>query len=369
MSDVPSNYFPDLTPSQRSITYGDWTIDRFGSGRYETTLPLPCEAIKANVLMELVYANRAHSVARAFLQHYNNNAGDYYDFPLQSANKKSGTFAGYTAANHINLTKGRWVYVAPPEIITTHPERSTTTIRVRCLDPELTQQSGSSGPSPGDPQPPTDEPPYGFIPNPDGQGGFIPNPEQTGAFLRLLRWTNRTQPAYVTTYASCTEGEIGPAETWSGTYVEGPYYMDTNYENVRNESKTWLLSEPSSWKWVDGTSGQRTIVNGQKVTSEVTAGVTTQQYGLRAPNGFAYSDPCTSRVTVEVPDSCITREGAIDGNQTDGTCDVCFLPDDWEDQMSEKYGATWKVDYTTNEQKYLMAKEFCDIDNQGRPDL
>ena len=376
---LDNNYFPNISPSRRRIIFGDYEVDRYGSDQ-EVTMPLPSTAQKNDVVMTLVYANRRDEIARMFMDHYDQCSGEFYDFPLAPVNKQTGTFAGWDDPDTKNIHRGRWIYRRPPRIDQTAIGHSTTTIEILNLSPALTDpDAGSDGNTQGPavPPPPTEgpgttptpepKPPFGFIP--DGQGGFIPNPEQTGAFLRLLRWTNRTQPAYVTTYASCTEGEIGPAETWSGTYVEGPYYMDTNYENVRNESKTWLLSEPSSWKWVDGTSGQRTIVNGQKVTSEVTAGVTTQQYGLRGTNGYPYSDPCASRATVEVPDSCITREGAIDGNQTDGTCDVCFLPDDWEDQMSEKYGATWKVDYTTNEQKYLMAKEFCDIDNQGRPDL
>ena len=125
-------------------------------------------------------------------------------------------------------------------------------------------------PGPGQPKPPTDVPPYGFIP--DGNGGFIPNPEQTGAYVRVYDWVNSCEAAYARNQgpAQCTkrEGPIGPAETWKGFSALGVYTIATTYKEEDQDLKELEVSPNSFWEWPDGdrTGQSRIQANGQSIT-------------------------------------------------------------------------------------------------------
>lgn len=134
--------FPNISPSRRNITYGDWTINRFGSEQ-EVTLPLPSTAKKSDVIMDLVYANREDSVARSFLQHYDGTSGTFNNFSVADINPDKGTFAGWDGPISDNISKGHWVYANAPRVVSVHPGFSTTTVRLINLEPELIDNSNS----------------------------------------------------------------------------------------------------------------------------------------------------------------------------------------------------------------------------------
>ena len=155
-----NNNFPNISPSRRRITQGDYTINRFGEDQ-EITLPLPSTAVKNDLLMELVFANREDEIARTFLDHYDRCAGALWDFKIAPVNSKKGTFAGWTDTESKNIREGRWIYARPPRVETTHPGYSTTTIQLINLLPETVDVppgSGSSGKGPEVPPAPTPGP-------------------------------------------------------------------------------------------------------------------------------------------------------------------------------------------------------------------
>ena len=153
-----NNNFPNISPSRRRITQGDYTINRFG-GDQEITLPLPSTAVKNDLVMELVFANREDEIARTFLDHYDRSAGALWDFKIAPVNSKQGTFAGWTDKESKNIREGRWIYTRPPRVETTHPGYSTTTIQLINLLPEtVAPGSGSSGKGPEVPPTPTPGP-------------------------------------------------------------------------------------------------------------------------------------------------------------------------------------------------------------------
>lgn len=130
-----SNYFPNVNPSRRSIIFGDYEVDRYGSDQ-EVTIPLPSTAQKTDVIVNLVYANRPDKIARMFMDHYDSCIGEFYDFPIEPVNEYEGPFAGWDDPT-IKLNEGRWIYARPPQIEQTAIDHSTTTIQILNISPQL----------------------------------------------------------------------------------------------------------------------------------------------------------------------------------------------------------------------------------------
>ena len=124
--------FPTHNPSRRRITYGDYEVDRFGQAQ-EVTMPLPSTAQKTDLVMQLVYANQPDSVARSFMDHYDEVYGNFAEFSIPAGTAKNGTFAGWTSNK--SVSKGKWLYARPPQIVTTHPGYSSTTIQLINIEP------------------------------------------------------------------------------------------------------------------------------------------------------------------------------------------------------------------------------------------
>lgn len=166
-SSTTSNYFPNISPSRRRITYGDYVVNRFGEDQ-EITMPLPSTAQKCDVTMELVYANRHDEIARMFMDHYDQCSGEFYDFPIAPIDNTNGTFAGWDDPTTRHIRKGRWIYARPPRIEQTAINHSTTTIQIINLNPKLADPGAPEGP----------QGPDGFVPIPSpGPGKPAPTPE------------------------------------------------------------------------------------------------------------------------------------------------------------------------------------------------
>ena len=129
--------FPNHTPSRRSMKYGEWNTRKSNPGKSDqaVTLPLAKKSIKSEVILELVYANRADGVARDFMNHYLAAAGEWDDFKLPGEKLKKGPLAGWSVKNGDRyLSKGRWAYNRPPTVESVHPNTSTVTVQLISLE-------------------------------------------------------------------------------------------------------------------------------------------------------------------------------------------------------------------------------------------
>lgn len=118
--------FPNLTPSARSFTPGDWPIKqykalsgaeiriRYGNTRTESTL-------------DLTFENITDQNAAAFLAHYNETQGTFYTFALAGA-VFNGWDGGTSALNA--PTGAAWRYAEPPQVINVYPGRSTVQVKL-----------------------------------------------------------------------------------------------------------------------------------------------------------------------------------------------------------------------------------------------
>ena len=125
--------FPNYTPSRRSISYGEWNtkVSNPGKSNQRVTLPLPSTAIKTDVILELVYANRPDAVARDFLDHYLDSVGVWNNFTLPTEKLKEGPMAGWAIEDGERyLSDGYWSYNRPPQITSVHPGTSTITTQL-----------------------------------------------------------------------------------------------------------------------------------------------------------------------------------------------------------------------------------------------
>ncbi|NBS67480.1 hypothetical protein EBT31_01010 [bacterium] len=118
--------FPNLTPSARSFTPGDWPVKqykalsgaevriRYGNLRTESTL-------------DLTFENITDANAAAFLNHYNETQGTFYTFGLAGA-----VFNGWSAGTAaLNAPSGAaWRYAEPPQVTSVYPGRSTVQVKL-----------------------------------------------------------------------------------------------------------------------------------------------------------------------------------------------------------------------------------------------
>jgi len=181
----PGN-FPSHTPSRRSMKYGEWNTRKSNPGKSNqaVTLPLPKKSVKNEVILELVYANRADGVARDFMNHYLGSVGEWDDFQLPGEKLKEGPMAGWSVDNADRyLSKGRWAYNRPPLVESVHPNTSTITVQLISLEskafagpgPEIKPLKDCECPPPFSPGNPP--PQFPSNPNdPDSPSGPTPIP-------------------------------------------------------------------------------------------------------------------------------------------------------------------------------------------------
>ena len=184
--------FPTHNPSRRRISYGDYLVDRYGEDQ-EITMPLPSAAQKTDLVMQLIYANRPDEIARSFLDHYDEAYGEFANFKIPAGTSKNGTFAGWT--DRTSVLVGEWIYVRPPQVVTTHPGYSTTTIQLLNLEPDTSsstskEEGGSDGGDPGSGDPGSGDPGSGD----SNQGPQVPPTPSPGPGDPAL--PTRSQRAY-----------------------------------------------------------------------------------------------------------------------------------------------------------------------------
>ena len=91
----------------------------------ERTLRLPSSAVASGGKLQLTFANRPDSVARAILQHYHATTGGFNSFSLSN-----NILADWDSIYRTTLKGAEWTYDAAPQVTTAHPGYSTTSVRL-----------------------------------------------------------------------------------------------------------------------------------------------------------------------------------------------------------------------------------------------
>ena len=173
-----STKFPAFRPSSRNYSFGDWNVKEaaLGLSSQLRTMTLPSTATKSDTEIQLSFANRGDSVARAILQHFHAYLGSYKSFKLPRE-----IFKDWNG----KLDNGDWIYASSPQVVTTHPGTSTTSVRLINVNPtESCEIGGGSGGSSGGGSGGGDgggaDGPGGGKPTPSpGPGKPLPAPEPT----------------------------------------------------------------------------------------------------------------------------------------------------------------------------------------------
>lgn len=153
MSDVPE--FPTYHPSTRTYTGSDWNTKRFGGAltKREQTLRLSSNAVSSGGKLQLSFANQPDSVASSILQHYHEMTGGFSSFNLSESILKD-----WDSIYRSTLKGAEWTYDAAPQVTTSHPGYSTTSVRLLLTKAAQDVKSTKKDPV-GPPKPPECEPP------------------------------------------------------------------------------------------------------------------------------------------------------------------------------------------------------------------
>lgn len=117
--------FPDLKPTSRSVTLGDWPVKSYRAQNGKE-LRLLYGDKRTGAELELSYENISDGDAASFLTHYDEVKGTYIIFDIEP-----NTRAGSTNSAPLNAPpSNRYRYAGPPQISSVRPGRSTVTVRL-----------------------------------------------------------------------------------------------------------------------------------------------------------------------------------------------------------------------------------------------
>jgi len=118
--------FPNLTPSARSFTPGDWPIKRY-KALSGAEIRILYGNLQTEATLDLTFENITDANASSFLTHYNETQGTFYTFGLTGA-----VFDGWSGSTSaLNAPSGAaWRYAEPPQITNVHRGRSTVQVKL-----------------------------------------------------------------------------------------------------------------------------------------------------------------------------------------------------------------------------------------------
>ena len=123
--------FPELVPSSRKFSPGDFPIKKFNT-QSGAEVRILYGSRMVNQVFELSYANISDSQAESFLTDYRDQQGTFQTFVLPSA-----VFEGWTAGRNIGrYERGPstfWRYDAPPAVVSVRPGISSVTVKLRAV--------------------------------------------------------------------------------------------------------------------------------------------------------------------------------------------------------------------------------------------
>lgn len=118
--------YPELAPSARQFSPGDWPIKTFKAQSGAEVRILYGDR-RTEMRLELSYDNIADSQAEQFLTHYDSVLGTFQTFALPNAAR-----SGWTgAASSIDVSIGaRWRYAEQPQVTAVRPGRSSVRVNL-----------------------------------------------------------------------------------------------------------------------------------------------------------------------------------------------------------------------------------------------
>ena len=122
--------YPDLEPTSRSVSLGDWPVKTFRSQAGKEVRVLYGNR-RTGAELQLTYENIADGDANGFLSHYEDMRGTYDHFTVGAA-----TSAGWERNRRPGTTPftepqaSRYRFAEAPQIASVRPGRSTVTVRL-----------------------------------------------------------------------------------------------------------------------------------------------------------------------------------------------------------------------------------------------
>lgn len=118
--------FPNLTPSARAFSPGDWPVKRYNalSG---AEVRIRYGNLRTEATLDMTFENITDANANLFLTHYQETQGTFLTFALAGA-----VFNGWgSSTSAINAPTGAaWRYDGPPQITNVYPGRSTVQVKL-----------------------------------------------------------------------------------------------------------------------------------------------------------------------------------------------------------------------------------------------
>lgn len=142
--------FPDYHPSSRTYELADWNTKRFAGAMtgQSVTIPLTRQSVPSDGKLSLTFANRADNVAEDILRHYHAFTGGFKTFKLSTE-----IFEDWNSSYKNELRQAGWIYDAPPQVTTSHPGTSTTSVRLALVKYSPFIPGSEPAPEP-EPEPP-----------------------------------------------------------------------------------------------------------------------------------------------------------------------------------------------------------------------
>ena len=124
--------FPDLVPSSRTFSPGDFPIKKFNA-QNGAEVRILYGSRRVNQVFELSYANISDQEANLFLVDYEDQQGTFKRFYLSDKTYEGWGLAG-SATSELDRGPGTlWRYDAPPSIVSVRPGISSVTVKLRAV--------------------------------------------------------------------------------------------------------------------------------------------------------------------------------------------------------------------------------------------
>lgn len=120
--------FPDLVPTARSFTPGNYAVKKFNAMNGVEHRMLYGN-VRTQMTLSLTYSNIKDEEASKFMEHFDKMAGTFLGFSLPVAGQ--GAKAGYKGDFKMNVENGQWRYEEPPQLKSVFPGISTVTVKLR----------------------------------------------------------------------------------------------------------------------------------------------------------------------------------------------------------------------------------------------
>ena len=123
--------FPQLAPSSRSFSYGNYPVKNYNAmDGFETRILFG--SARFNFTLNLSYDNIADDEAVKFLKHFDEQTGTFQTFFI-GANEEASPTAGPKKGTDMDLAEmipgsGKWRYSEPPSITSVYPGVSSVRV-------------------------------------------------------------------------------------------------------------------------------------------------------------------------------------------------------------------------------------------------